>query len=125
MDIAGAYPEEAGIKKWKRSWKFEANRSVEVTDDFDIAETNGDTYFTLMSAVPVENAAGKLVLLGDGFKLFIVYDKKLTPEIEPITITDARLKNSWGGKIYRIKLHLKKKVISVKMRMVITGQRFK
>jgi hypothetical protein len=72
-----------------------------------------------MSAVPVEVEKGSAVILGDGFKLRITYDKNLSPEIEPITITDPRLKNSWGDKIFRIKLHLKKNITAAKLTMQI------
>jgi hypothetical protein len=123
MDISNAYPKEAGIKKWTRSWNFDANKSITVTDDFSTTEAKGDTYFTLMSAVPVEDRNGALVVSGDGFKLSIAYDKNLAAEIEPIPITDARLKGSWGEKIYRVKLRFKKKTTSAKMRMVITGEK--
>jgi hypothetical protein len=123
IDISDAYPKEAGIKKWTRSWNFDANKSITVTDDFSTTEAKSDTYFTLMSAVPVEDHNGALVVLGDGFKLNIAYDKNLAPEIEPIKITDARLKGSWGEKIYRVKLHLKKKITSGRMRIVITGEK--
>jgi hypothetical protein len=119
MDIANAYPKEAGIKKWKRSWNFDGGNTIVVMDDFAIAEAKGDTYFTLMSAVPVEVEKGSAVILGDGFKLRITYDKNLSPEIEPITITDPRLKNSWGDKIFRIKLHLKKNMTAAKLTMQI------
>jgi hypothetical protein len=119
MDIAQAYPKEAGIKKWKRSWNFVGDKSVEVTDDFSLSEAKGETYFTLMSAVPVKVENNNLVILGDGFKLNVSYDKNLSPEVEPITITDARLKNSWGDKIFRIKLHVKKNMTTAKMKMQI------
>jgi hypothetical protein len=123
MNLENAYPKEAGIKTWKRSWNFNGNKSVTVTDDFNLSEIKGETYFTLMSAVPVELQNGGMVILGDGFRLNIAYDKNLTPEIEPIPITDARLKNSWGGKIFRIKFHLKKSITSGKVIMKITGEK--
>lgn len=123
MDIASAYPSEAEIKSWRRTWNFEVNKAITVTDDFSFAQGKGETYFTLMSAVPVSIQDGKLVVKGNGFRLNITYDKNLTPEVEPITITDARLKNSWGDKIYRVKLHLKSGITSGKMKMKITGEK--
>jgi hypothetical protein len=123
MNLKNAYPGEAGIKTWKRSWNFVRNISLTVTDEFSLSEAKGETYFTLMSAVPVEVQNGKVVILGDGFRLNIAYDNDLSPEIETIKIEDSRLKNSWGDKIFRIKLHLKKAITSGKIRMKITGER--
>jgi hypothetical protein len=123
MNLENAYPKEAGIKKWNRSWNFALNKSVTVTDNFILSESKGETYFTLMSAMPVEIGEEKVIVMGDGFKLNIVYDKYLEPEAEPIAIEDARLKYSWGEKIFRIKFHLKSGITSGKITMKITGEK--
>ncbi len=122
MSIAKAYPPEAGIKYWKRSWNLEMGKSITLTDDFNITP-GGETFFTLMSAEDVQIEDSRLVINGDGFKLNIAFDKKqLTPEVEPITIEDNRLKTSWGNKIYRIKLHLKNSISAGKVKLVVTGE---
>jgi hypothetical protein len=123
MNLENAYPREAGIKSWKRSWNFVRNNSITLMDEFSLSKAEGETFFTLMSALPVEDQSGKLVVLGDGFRLNIAYDNTLTPETETIAIEDSRLKNSWGDKIFRIKLHLNKSVSSGRIKIKITGQR--
>lgn len=122
MNLEEAYPDDAGIKSWKRSWLFKQNKSITLVDDFTLLKSSGKSFFTMMSSCPVEILSDKLVLSGDGFTLNIAYDnRQLVPEIEPISITDSRLKNSWGDKLYRIKLHFKNTINTGKIKLVITG----
>jgi hypothetical protein len=123
MNIESSYPPEADIQKWKRSWTFNRGKSITLTDDYKLNSIKGDTYFTLMSSNPIELEPQKMIVLGDGFKINIAFDKnQLSPEVEPIVITDPRLKYSWGEKIYRIKLHLKNPGLSGKVKLNITGE---
>ncbi|MBN2411117.1 heparinase II/III family protein [candidate division KSB1 bacterium] len=126
LDLAKAYPSEAGIKSWKRTLTLNRNESVVIRDKYSLDKITGDIIFTLMSwAKPIimENGTIKLDLnsktQGTARDVFIFYNvTKLNIKTEPILIEDGRLLRAWGRDIYRIILTVKQPLI--KDNMVIT-----
>jgi hypothetical protein len=110
MDIAKAYPEEAGIQKWTRQINLDRKRKrIEVTDDYKLSKVTGDLQFALMTPCDVEIENHSLHLKGGLDKdspvdLMVQFDQELSPKIETIQITDARLKAVWGDSLNRILL---------------------
>ncbi|MBO7743003.1 heparinase II/III family protein [Paenibacillus sp. MWE-103] len=107
MNIAGAYPPEAGIASWRRtvSLRRSGRAAVEVTDDFALVEPTSELAYTLMTpCVPREIEAGLLRLdyAPDRF-VTIAYDaERLTFASETIPVADSRLRRNWGDAVYRI-----------------------
>jgi hypothetical protein len=109
LDIAGAYPPEAGVDSWKREIRLDRGKEVRVSDSYKLNKPADSIMLTLMTPCAVEEAgAGRLVLsepsAGEsGFKLTVSYDSnKLKPELENITVEDRRLKSVWGDQLTRI-----------------------
>lgn len=96
MDVAGAYPLEAGLRSYRRSVVLNRGQGVEICDSYD-----GDLPATLslmMVAEPVLTADGlRLAGLAD-----IRFEGALLPVIEPIFISDPRLRQSWPERLYRV-----------------------
>ncbi len=96
MDIAGAYPSEAGLRSYRRRVVLKRGRCVEIHDDHD-----GDQAAVLSLMVLVEP-----VLTPQGLRLGDLADIQLAgagpPLIEPIVITDARLRQSWPQQVFRV-----------------------
>ncbi len=111
LDIAGAYPPEAGVKSWKRSLSLNRGKDVRLSDSFVLEKRQGELYLSLLTPCKVETVKpGELRLTGprpQGTPLAVclLYDSsRLTAAIEKITIDDRRLMASWQGNLYRIKL---------------------
>ncbi len=106
-DIAGAYPEEAMVKSWVRSYTLNRGKNFTITDKFVLdsagksaTSSNLITYCRVTEAKP-----GLLKFEGDGFALNMSYDSKvIKPEIEFIEITDATLNRYWPKGVTRVVL---------------------
>ncbi|WP_217594691.1 heparinase II/III family protein [Cohnella sp. GbtcB17] len=115
MDIAGAYPPEAGIVSWHRAVALgrSGRAVVEIADDFKLNEPTRDIVYTLMTPCrPVERAPGTILLeYRPGSFAEIEYDKeRLSFSQETIPVVDARLRRNWGDTVYRILLSEKSAV---------------
>ncbi|MFZ2054564.1 MAG: heparinase II/III family protein [Candidatus Aminicenantales bacterium] len=119
LDIAGAYPEEAGVKSWLRTVTMRRGKDVVIRDRYVLKEAREDLQLSLMSwRIPVLETEGKIRLdiLEEGSPskpLYIHYDRaKFRVEIEPLPLEDAQLRSSWGERLYRIFLTARKTPLS-------------
>lgn len=104
-DIAGAYPAEAKVKSWVRSYTLKRGKSFTIADKYELAEkkeeitsTNLITYCKVSELLP-----GFLKFEGDGFSLVMSYNTKVvSPKIEFINVTDAGLKRYWPNGVTRV-----------------------
>ena len=104
LDIAAAYPAEAGVKQWERTYTLQRGKSFTVNDKYSLGENKGKNELHFMTSSRVEKVKeGVLRLTGDTTSLDLQYDSKIvTPVIEPIEIKDSRLLQSWPKNINRI-----------------------
>ena len=110
LDLAAAYPPEAGVRTWVRTVTLDRKRNaVEVADVFRLERAANRIGLTLMTASPVrDQRAGSLVLAPGALgspPVQVSFDAGLTPLVEEIAIEDARLASVWGPRLYRIQLH--------------------
>ena len=104
-DIAGAYPEEAGVRKWERRYILERGRELKIQDQYKLSEIGNDpTTINFLTYCKVsEVSPGRLQMKGDGFNLDLTFNPKIvSPKIEFYEITDAGLKRFWPEGITRI-----------------------
>lgn len=111
LDIAGAYPENAGVKSWNRTVRLERGKEVRLTESFTLSKIDGDLYLSLLTPCSVKlEKVGEITLkevnpVAQGFTLKIFYNsQKLSPELETIALDDPRLKSAWGESLTRIVL---------------------
>jgi hypothetical protein len=107
LDIAGAYPEEAAVRSWKRTFVFARNRSVEVIDEYGLDSYKQPVVLHLMSAREPRIESSGEVQLGaqEENSLTLKFPPgKFRCEVETIDLTDVKLKKVWGDMIYRINL---------------------
>lgn len=106
MDIASAYPEDAGINSYKRSVDFKKGNSITVTDNFQFKTDSGDVVLSLMTyEKPV--VCDNIISVGTLGTITInttaeVPHTPLSIATEEITIDDARLGIAWKHNIFRI-----------------------
>ena len=111
LDISGAYPPEALLKSWLRTITLRRGEAVEIRDSYRLDEVTEPLTLTLMThSRPEIIKPGQIRLsLTDAppemRPVLIHYDgKRFSAAIEPIAISDSRLKSSWGEALYRIRL---------------------
>lgn len=110
MDIASAYPKEAGIKSYKRLVTFEKNSFITVDDTFTLESSeDGQVVISLMTyekprVISNDNSIDCMpkttIQIGELGTISILTEIDLT--IEEIEITDARLQTAWEHEIYRM-----------------------
>lgn len=102
MDIAGAYPKNAGVGSWKRTIRLDrARNQVEIADQFSLDHAAKEITLTLMTPCRVNQKSGALQLED---RARVAYDQNLSASVEEIKLEDARLRSVWGERIYRILL---------------------
>jgi len=109
LDIAGAYPAEAGLDSWRRTLRLRrAENEVELGDRYVMKKPSARLAWTLMTPCEVKESAGGLLLDGTarGYgKAKVSYEGiPVKPKTELIRIDDARLRPIWGDRLYRILL---------------------
>ena len=105
-DIATAYPAEASVKKWIRSYTLGKN-SLKIEDAFDLNNPTAPNQINFLTWGKVDiSVPGTVTIDVDGEKVRLAYDKNsFTPELETIRLEDPRLSNVWGENIYRLSLN--------------------
>jgi Heparinase II/III-like protein len=106
-DISGAYPGEALVKSWIRSYTLNRGRNFTISDKYvlggikkSVTSSNLITYCKVTEVKP-----GLLNFAGEGFSLDMSYNPKtVKPRIEYIDITDRVLKSYWPQGVTRVRL---------------------
>lgn len=104
LDLAGAYPAEAGIRSWVRTLRLErgARSRIVLHERWELAAAPATLALHLLLADPTEAVPGRLRCLTPTRALTIEYDPaQFAARIEPIAIDDSRLGPVWGARVYR------------------------
>lgn len=103
LDIAGAYPKEANIEKWIRSYKV-SNKELLITDEFKLSEatTPNQLHFMSWGAIDVSKPGLVTIRTGDEVATLQYEASVFTVELEPIELKDPRMSKVWGDTIYRL-----------------------
>lgn len=96
MDIAGAYPPEARLRSYRRRVRLFKEDHIEIIDDF-VGEKPAE--LSLMFAErPALRESGLVI----GTLADIAVEGGGAPRIEEIAIDDARLRQSWPERLFRV-----------------------
>lgn len=104
-DIAGAYPAEAAVQRWTRSYQLKKDKLL-VSDDFVLKETRAPNKINFLTWGQVDiSHKGLVTICVKGITAVLQYDAAtFEPSIETVSLTDPRLSNVWGHEIYRLTL---------------------
>jgi hypothetical protein len=109
-DISGAYPDEAQVKSWIRSYTLNRGKSFAVSDKYEMKGSNKSvTSSNLITYCKVSQVKpGSLKFSGEGFTLEMIYNPKmLIPKIEFIDVTDGTLKRYWPNGVTHVSMEFK------------------
>lgn len=110
-NIATAYPEEAGVKTWIRSYEMKSGE-LTVNDRFELDEVKSENIVNFLTWGDVVIKDGKVEISVNGVKAQIKYDnRKFDVKKESVKLTDKKLSNVWGDEIYRLSFIAKDKKI--------------
>lgn len=103
-DISTAYPEEAAVNSWIRSYKLENKRLI-ITDKFSLKETKAPNQvnFLVWGDIDISKAGKVIVKVGEE-QATLEYPTNFKATLETIELPDTRLSNVWGKQIYRVSL---------------------
>jgi hypothetical protein len=114
MDIASAYPAEAGLTQWQRTVSANKSGKIEVSDNFKTTGTTKSLTQSFMTVCATDiTTPGKVVFnLPNGQKVLLDYDAATwdikKEKMDLVTPEDQGLKASWEQQdIYRILLTAK------------------
>ncbi|WP_158302238.1 heparinase II/III domain-containing protein [Paenibacillus mesophilus] len=110
LNVASAYPPEAGIDRWTRTVRLHRRPQtfIELEESFAFADSQA-CRFTLnfmTCCLPDVAADGHIAFPRDGADaLLMEYDAGLfTAVVETVALEDKKLRNSWGDRLYRLVL---------------------
>lgn len=110
-DIAGAYPENAKVKSWVRSYTLNKGRSFVIGDKYELTDavSGATTSSNLITYCKVSQVKpGLLKLEGEGFVLNMAYNpSRVSASVEFIEVKDNSLKRYWPMGVTRIKLQFR------------------
>jgi hypothetical protein len=112
LDIAGAYPAGARLKRWVRRFEFVRGGGVTLTDDYETDGAPARVVLSLLTPCRVAVRPGALRLRARRLPAgrhtgaaWIDFDAAaLRPRVERIAISDPRLTGVWGSALYRVLL---------------------
>jgi len=99
LNLAKAYPKEAGIREWMRTLRLDRGKNeVTIRDRYSLAKPPSEITFTLMSVREPKASAG-VIDYGIGR---VAFDPKVfTPKVEEIKLEQGRLSAVWGPRVWR------------------------
>jgi hypothetical protein len=125
MDLAAAYPEQAGVKSWKRRIVLNRGDDVTVSDNFQLSEYRAPSSLSLLTSMEPTGRENGIVLLespesANSFQIEVTgADFKVA--VDPIEISDDRMMQSWGNRLYRVRLMATSADLSGAWKLVITA----
>lgn len=103
-DIAKAYPQDAHVKNWDRSYRLEDKKLI-INDKFTIenAQSPNRINFLTWGKVDISTPCRITIKILEQ-KVTLEYPAYFEASLEKVILTDPRLSNVWGSEIYRITL---------------------
>jgi len=113
MDIAKAYPAEAGVESWTRTIRLNRGVDAVVRDSYHLTMAARELSLSLMTPCEVRPAGPGTIILsrssagseqGQTLVRLEYPADKLRPSFETIQLKDATLRSIWGERLHRIVL---------------------
>ena len=108
VNIAGAYPKEASVEKWIRSYELR-NNQVLINDVFTLSEAKAPNLINFMSWGKIKKVGnGQIAIQINDVNALMSFNEQLFDvTIEPIKVEDQQLSRVWGEQVCRISFKAK------------------
>lgn len=108
-NIATAYPDEAGVKKWIRSYTMKSD-ALMISDRFELNEIKKENVINFLSWGDIIIKDGVIEISVNGVKGTLKYDTKMFKvKKECVKLKDKKLSSVWGAEVYRLSFIAKEK----------------
>ena len=110
LDIAQAYPQEAGVSTWKRTIQLNRGKDVTIIEDYRLIQYKEPTELIMICCGEVKLVESNKIAINNGVKTCYLHfnPHQLSPAIEKIIYQDNTIFNAWQKRdLYRIKLAIK------------------
>ncbi len=124
LDIAGAYPSSAAVKRFTRTYRLERNGPLAITDDFELSEAREPIVWNFMLLIAPEIVADGQVRLStaSGDTALLTYETdRYVCVVENVEVADSQIKKTWGDLVYRLRLTKKQTVKSARCEFRFLG----
>lgn len=103
MDIAGAYPQKAGIEKWQRTYRLAAN-TLHIEDNFQLDNPSvpNRQHFIVWGDAKIIQPGTIRINSNNEFVELTYNPLQLNATIETLEVKDPRLTRVWGNELTRI-----------------------
>ncbi|NJX14322.1 heparinase II/III domain-containing protein [Tamlana crocina] len=107
-DISKAYPEQAGVKSWTRSYQLKKD-GLSIKEKFSLTKTIEPNQLNFMTWGEVNlGKPGEILVTARNEIVKLLYDEnQFEATTEPIALTEKKLSKVWGNTIYRLTLKAK------------------
>lgn len=112
QDLSSAYPEEAGVRAWKRAVTLRRGLGVAVEDSYALEIPVDAITLSLLTPCEVTVGAGSIALSETSFgpqgaartsgSVQLAFDEAFSVTVEQVAIDDARLGSVWGDHLNRV-----------------------
>lgn len=110
-NIATAYPAEADVKEWIRSYSLKGS-SLIVKDQFELGALKEENVVNFLTWGDVSIHDGWVDICVDDVKVCLKFDnQKFVVKKEVVRLADKKLSGVWGDEVYRLSLKAKNKVL--------------
>lgn len=108
-NIATTYPDEAGVKKWIRSYTMKSD-ALMISDRFELNEIKKENVINFLSWGDIIIKDGVIEISVNGVKGTLKYDTKMFKvKKKCVKLTDKKLSSVWGAEVYRLSFIAKEK----------------
>jgi hypothetical protein len=123
MDLAPAYPADAGIGTWQRAFRLDrVRRSVTIDDAWELSRDPERVVLHLMTATePRQGEDGRLLVPGEGRDLVVACPGTLTASVERRPVSDPKLAATWGEAVWRTTLTVRSPGRRGEIHLEVTG----
>lgn len=119
VDISKAYPAEAKVESWIRSYQLGKNK-LTICDRYKLKETLNSNCVNFMTWGKVTKPAlGEIIIEVKGQKARLKYPTQFEVKVDTVRLEDSRLSRVWGKEIYRISLKDSKQKIKGEYKFVV------
>lgn len=120
LDIAKAYPQEAHVQKWIRTYQVQKGQLI-ITDDFSVSNPQKSNRIHFLTRGAISKNEGRILIDISGKKMELKFDQKqFDAFLDTVALNDRRLSSVWGKELYRIALIAKQPIAKGKYNYTIT-----